>query len=540
MESSTISITYKTDTRDRPLAAIRVHRAAGDARRGWLTATAHHPGRTWPRRHPRPTSERATAAPRGARTGRCTSGGARTVFPDRGPTYPSARSVRKTPGARTRRPPLQSAVRLVLDHRGDRLTRDDHLYDFIVEIDHNTAPRIAGRGSAVFLHLARDNFSPTAGCVAMTKSVMLRLLPNGPGDENRDRLTGNQRNARHHPDRDRIKDPARSLARRHQVLRARQTPAAARPRRGLCDPGENRKVFGGKSVRLEDRGDHRGRTKAHQRRRPDGRPDSPRDRHTGWRIGVMAGNEMRVAEPKFAFRMRVDLPVRPTPYTMQQVLDAVDTLHPGRGISDSRFADFVSAGAAQIIADNACAHLFVLGSPTSADWRSLDLVEERPVVSLRGQQFIGHGKNVLGDPRVALTWLANELRQLGVTLKAGRNRYHGHLPSAASDSIGSFFAPSISVRWEKCLWNSCEPSPRHCLRQTRSACARERSDEAIHSFCGEMDCFASLAMTGSAAPENRRAHAHMGGAELDRNRKIGAHAHRQVFHPFARGNLYRR
>ena len=42
----------------------------------------------------------------------------------------------------------------------------------------------------------------------------------------------------------------------------------------------------------------------------------------------MAGNEMRVAEPEFAFRMRVDLSARPTPYTVQQVLDAVDTLHP--------------------------------------------------------------------------------------------------------------------------------------------------------------------------------------------------------------------
>ncbi len=50
-------------------------------------------------------------------------------------------------------------VRLAHGQAGDRLTREDHLYDFIVEIDHNTAPRIAGRGSAVFLHLARSNFS---------------------------------------------------------------------------------------------------------------------------------------------------------------------------------------------------------------------------------------------------------------------------------------------------------------------------------------------------------------------------------------------
>jgi L,D-peptidoglycan transpeptidase YkuD (ErfK/YbiS/YcfS/YnhG family) len=67
-------------------------------------------------------------------------------------------------------------VRLDRDHGGDRLKRDDHLYDFIIEIDHNSCPRVAGLGSAVFLHLARENFSPTAGCVAMTKSAMLRLL----------------------------------------------------------------------------------------------------------------------------------------------------------------------------------------------------------------------------------------------------------------------------------------------------------------------------------------------------------------------------
>jgi L,D-peptidoglycan transpeptidase YkuD (ErfK/YbiS/YcfS/YnhG family) len=67
-------------------------------------------------------------------------------------------------------------VRLAAKDGGDRLTRDDHLYDFIVEIDHNTSPRIAGRGSAIFLHLARENFSPTSGCVSMTKAAMLRLL----------------------------------------------------------------------------------------------------------------------------------------------------------------------------------------------------------------------------------------------------------------------------------------------------------------------------------------------------------------------------
>src|SRR3981189_1072185 len=122
-------------------------------------------------------------------------------------------------------------------------------------------------------------------------------------------------------------------------------------------------------------------------------------------IASMAGKEMRVGEPEFAFRMAKDLPPRPSPYTVQEVLDAVDTLHPAIEIPDSRFADFVSAGATQIIADNACAHLFVLVAPTASNWRAPDLVEEMPVITLRGKQYTGHGKNVLGDPRLALAWL---------------------------------------------------------------------------------------------------------------------------------------
>ena len=168
----------------------------------------------------------------------------------------------------------------------------------------------------------------------------------------------------------------------------------------------------------------------------------------------MAGNEMRVAEPEFAFRMRIDLPPRPAPYTQQQVVDAVDTLHPAIEIPDSRFADFVSAGAAQIIADNACAHQFVLGPPATADWRALDLVEERPVITLRGQQFTGHGRNVLGGPLIALTWLANELRQLGVTLKAGQvvttGTCHPPLPIQAGDRVECDFGllGKVSVGFE--------------------------------------------------------------------------------------------
>jgi 2-keto-4-pentenoate hydratase len=168
----------------------------------------------------------------------------------------------------------------------------------------------------------------------------------------------------------------------------------------------------------------------------------------------MAGNEMRVAEPEFAFRMAADLPPRSQPYGVQEVLDAVDTLHPAIEIPDSRFADFVSAGAEQIIADNACAHLFVLGAPATIDWRALDLVEEKPVITLRGQRFVGHGRNVLGDPRMALAWLANELRQLGITLRAGQvvttGTCHPPLPIQSGDFLDADFGliGKVSVGFE--------------------------------------------------------------------------------------------
>jgi L,D-peptidoglycan transpeptidase YkuD (ErfK/YbiS/YcfS/YnhG family) len=59
---------------------------------------------------------------------------------------------------------------------GDRLRRGDHLYDFIIEIDHNTRPRIARRGSAVFIHVARPDLAPSAGCVTLPKARLRGLL----------------------------------------------------------------------------------------------------------------------------------------------------------------------------------------------------------------------------------------------------------------------------------------------------------------------------------------------------------------------------
>ena len=156
---------------------VRVRRAAGQAQRGWLflgslavpvalgragflankregdggTPTGcFRPRRVWFRadRHPRP----------------------RTLLPVRAISARDAWC--EDPSDRRYNHPIQIAE----GANGDRLQREDHLYDYIIEIDHNTRPRIMGRGSAVFLHLARDNFGPTAGCVSMRAPAMLQLL----------------------------------------------------------------------------------------------------------------------------------------------------------------------------------------------------------------------------------------------------------------------------------------------------------------------------------------------------------------------------
>ena len=73
-------------------------------------------------------------------------------------------------------------IRIPADNTGDRLRRSDQLYDLIIEIDHNTRPRIAGRGSAVFIHVSRPGSAPTEGCVTMPRPRLRRLLKNlGPG-----------------------------------------------------------------------------------------------------------------------------------------------------------------------------------------------------------------------------------------------------------------------------------------------------------------------------------------------------------------------
>ena len=137
-------------------------------------------------------------------------------------------------------------------------------------------------------------------------------------------------------------------------------------------------------------------------------------------ICSLGGNAFRLAEPEFAFRLAHDLPPRDTPYTHDEALDAVASLHPAIELPDSRFRDVTTAGEAQIIADAACARHFVLGPAASGDWRARDLATLQPMARVDTRTTReGIGAAVLGSPALALAWLVAEVTGLGLTLHAG-------------------------------------------------------------------------------------------------------------------------
>jgi 2-keto-4-pentenoate hydratase len=162
------------------------------------------------------------------------------------------------------------------------------------------------------------------------------------------------------------------------------------------------------------------------------------------------GNIMKVAEAEFCFRFGKALPARAQPYTQAEVLQAIDALHTAIEVPDSRYNDFVRVGAPQLIADTACACWFTFGTPVKTDWRSRDLVTHAVTAYKNGQPAgTGSGANVLGDPRVAVTWLVNELRTFTDGLQAGQIVTTGTcvipVPIASGDKFRADFGDFGSI-----------------------------------------------------------------------------------------------
>ena len=67
-------------------------------------------------------------------------------------------------------------VTLPLDASAESMWRDDHLYDLVVVLGYNDDPVVSGLGSAIFLHVASHEYSPTEGCIALAKEDLLTVL----------------------------------------------------------------------------------------------------------------------------------------------------------------------------------------------------------------------------------------------------------------------------------------------------------------------------------------------------------------------------
>jgi L,D-peptidoglycan transpeptidase YkuD (ErfK/YbiS/YcfS/YnhG family) len=74
-------------------------------------------------------------------------------------------------------PEYNKPVALPFAFSHEKLFRDDHVYDLIVPIGYNDDPIVPGKGSAIFMHLAHDDYKPTEGCIALAKPDFLAILP---------------------------------------------------------------------------------------------------------------------------------------------------------------------------------------------------------------------------------------------------------------------------------------------------------------------------------------------------------------------------
>ena len=124
-------------------------------------------------------------------------------------------------------------------------------------------------------------------------------------------------------------------------------------------------------------------------------------------------------EAEFDFVMGRALAPRRTPYTRDEVQAAVASVHPAIEVPDSRYTDWLSMKAPDLIADNAIGCLLALG-PAAAGGLTHDLAGQPVVVRINGEVVSeGAGRNVLGDPWNVMVWFANHLSAQEHTLEAG-------------------------------------------------------------------------------------------------------------------------
>lgn len=158
-----------------------------------------------------------------------------------------------------------------------------------------------------------------------------------------------------------------------------------------------------------------------------------------------------IPEVEYQARLGADLPSREKPYSLEEVTEAVASLHPGVELAECRFVhDAAFPPLPAILADGAGSGTIVYG-PAISNWRTLDIAGQEVTLSSNGRQRRrGSAAAALDHPVVPLTWLANELSRTGVGMKAGQMISTGTLtgmlaPKPGEDYVADF-GPLGSVR----------------------------------------------------------------------------------------------
>ncbi len=156
---------------------------------------------------------------------------------------------------------------------------------------------------------------------------------------------------------------------------------------------------------------------------------------SGTHVETLASNS-RTTEPEIAFTMARDLPARDKAWSVDEVLDAVATVHPSIEIVNPRLPKGFNDVVEWYVADGGLSHALVLG-PGVKPLKRADYARITNRVSLNGvSKYSGIASNALGGPELALTWLANNLIAKGLFLRAGDVVTTGVITEVFDTSIG--------------------------------------------------------------------------------------------------------
>ncbi len=129
-------------------------------------------------------------------------------------------------------------------------------------------------------------------------------------------------------------------------------------------------------------------------------------------------HDLRIVEAEIGYQMKHALEPRDEPYSKQEVMASIKTVHPVFEVVNKRLPGDLKDNACWLIADGGVDHGFIYGPGIDFD-PTMDMSAETVTVSLDGE-FVtnGIGANALGDPLNVVVWLANHLRGRNITLNA--------------------------------------------------------------------------------------------------------------------------